>query len=131
MAAALETMRRPPNPSPLETMQKAHKEAHPVELALIVAIAVGEAIAVLVVTLLALARWSPAAPPEPSPMAPPPAAHPLALVAAAAAEPLAALRVAELRRLARAAGLPRSLSRSGRRDALLSALVGLEVAACG
>lgn len=52
----------------------------------------------------------------------------LAALAAEAAEALAPLPVKELRRRARAAGLPRSITRSGRRDALLPLLAGLEVA---
>jgi hypothetical protein len=45
-------------------------------------------------------------------------------------EALQTRTVAELRRIARSAGLPRALTRTGRRDALLQALAGLEVAAC-
>ena len=58
----------------------------------------------------------------------------LAPVAEPIAEALVPLTVAELRRRARAAGLPRALSRSGRRADLLEALVALvalEGAACG
>lgn len=83
----------------------------------------------LAALLLALAGWGcPARRPAPqSAAAPrPPAPHPLALLATEAG--LAASPVADLRRRARAAGLPRSLSRSGRREALLQALAGAEVA---
>ena len=108
-----------------------------VALLLAVALEVAEALAVLAVAalalLLTLARWRPAPaavtpPPPPAPTVP--AVHPLAVVAASVFEGLEALTVAELRRRARAAGLPRNLSRTGRRAALLPALAGLEVAAC-
>ncbi|MEB3275673.1 MAG: hypothetical protein VKM92_01790, partial [Cyanobacteriota bacterium] len=123
---------------PLETMQKLHKEAHPVELAVIVALAVVEAITVLLVALLAvvltLADRRPTAPePAPGPAEPAPAAplqHPLALVAEALVAELEGHTVAQLRTMARQAGLPRVLSRSGRRADLLQALAAWEVAAC-
>ena len=107
-------------------------ELHPVDALLLVALAVLWAVAVLaravvvplVALLLTLAQWRPAAPP------PAPLEHPLAMVAAGLAEGLAGVPVRELRRRARAAGLPRQLSRSGRRADLLVALVALEVAAC-
>lgn len=54
-------------------------------------------------------------------------ALPLAPVAEPIGEALVPLTVAELRRRARAAGLPRQLSRSARRADLLEAV---EVAAC-
>lgn len=109
-------------------------ELHPVDALLLVALAVLWAVAVLaravvvplVALLLTLAQWRPAAPP-PAPLA---VEHPLALVAAGLAEGLAGVPVRELRRRARVAGLPRQLSRSGRRADLLEALVALEVAAC-
>jgi hypothetical protein len=85
----------------------------------------------LVALALLLARWRPAAAPAPVPAAPvpaPPEAHPLALLAAAAMDQLQPLPVAELRRLARVAGLPRALTHKGRRAQLLEALGGLEVA---
>lgn len=108
-------------------------ELHPVEVLLLVALLALEAawllaravLAPLVALLLTLAHWRPAAPPLA------PLEHPLALVAAGIAEALAGVPVRELRSRARAAGLPRQLSRSGRRADLLEALVGLEVAACG
>ncbi len=53
---------------------------------------------------------------------------PLALLAAEVEAGLAGVTVAQLRRRARAAGLPRSLSHRGRREALLAALAGVEVA---
>ena len=53
---------------------------------------------------------------------------PLALLAAEVEAALVGLTVAELRRCARAAGLPRRLSHRGRREALLAALAGAEVA---
>ncbi|MFU8886142.1 MAG: hypothetical protein ACNA8O_11885 [Cyanobacteriota bacterium] len=107
-------------------------ELHPVEVLLLVAVLALEAawllaramLALLVALLLTLARWRPA-PPLPAPLE-----HPLALVAAGIAEALAGVPVRELRRRARVAGLPRQLSRSGRRADLLEALVALEVAAC-
>jgi hypothetical protein len=89
--------------------------------------------------LLAVAGWGcparrpapqsaprPAAPLPPAPPAVAPAPHPLALLATEAS--LAAATVADLRRRARAAGLPRPLAHRGRRDALLQALAGAEVA---
>lgn len=63
-----------------------------------------------------------------TPRRPAPALHPLALVISDAEAELARCSVADLRRRARAAGLPRSLSHRGRRDALLLALAGSEVA---
>lgn len=56
------------------------------------------------------------------------AAPTLAQLASEVAATLQPLTVKQLWAQARAAGLPRSLSRTGRRDALLSALSGLEVA---
>lgn len=109
-------------------MQKLHTTPHPVEVLLLVAVLALEAawllaraaLVPLVAVLLTVAGWRPAtAPPAP-----------LALVATGLAEGLAAVPVRELRQLARAAGLPRQLSRSGRRADLLAALVALEVAAC-
>jgi hypothetical protein len=58
----------------------------------------------------------------------PPQAHPLQTLATAAGAHLAPLPVRELRRLARSAGLPRTLAHRGRRAALLEALGGQEVA---
>jgi hypothetical protein len=78
---------------------------------------------VLALLLVALG-WRPApraAAPQPvaaAPIAAPDVPAPVAI----AVPPLDRLPVAELRRLARAAGLPRSLTRSGRRAALLEAL---------
>jgi hypothetical protein len=111
------------------------KNAHPVELLLLAAVVTLEAFAVLlaalVAVLLTLARWRPAPPetaPAPPPAPAPPAVNPLQLVADAAVEALEPCTVAQLRHRARAAGLPRCLSHRGRRDALLEALAGLEVA---
>jgi len=125
------------------------KNAHPVELLLVTALALGGALwtvaRLLLVPaaalLLAALGWRPA-PHQPEPVAPAPIASPE--VAAPAAEPrprapalllacapvpvaiaqppLDRLPVAELRRLARAAGLPSVLSHSGRRAQLLEAL---------
>jgi hypothetical protein len=109
-------------------------EPHPLEVLAVGCWLTVEALAVVVAAvvalLLTLARWRPAAaaPVAPPPLAP--AVHPLAVVAAAAAEALEPLTVAQLRRRARGAGLPRCLSRTGRRADLLAALAGLEVAAC-
>ena len=126
-------------------------EAHPIELAALALLALGWAVwqitRLLLVPaaalLLTLAGWRPAPQPQPvapasdeaspAPIASPEAPTPLpqapafALACAPepvaiAAPPLAGLTVAELRRLARAAGLPRTLSRSGRRAQLLEAL---------
>ena len=67
----------------------------------------------------------------PAPLPPAPPAVPLlTTLAGDAAAAMAPLNVAELRRQARAAGLPPALTRNGRRDALLMALAGLEVACC-
>ena len=123
-------------------MQKLHTDTHPIEVLLLGAWLALEAAAVLltalVALLLTLARWRPAAPlaPKPKrprvatprPVSPSPAPWPLALQAAAALAGLEPLTVTQLHRLARAAGLPRQLSRTGRRAALLQALAGLEVA---
>lgn len=57
-----------------------------------------------------------------------PAAPPLAQLAEQAAAALQPLTVAQLRAQARAAGLPRALSRTGRRAALLEALSWADVA---
>lgn len=87
--------------------------AEPVDLLLVLALAATEALAVLAVAalalLLTLAGWCPSRPSAP-PLRPAP------LVA-----PLEALTVADLRRLARAAGR-RDLARRGRRAELLAAL---------
>lgn len=112
-------------------------ELHPVELLVLAGIALAWAIAtaarLLLVPLLALVALTPRrpAPPPAAPVAaaPAPAMHPLALLSEPTLAALQPLTVTDLRRRARAAGLPRCLSRSGRRDALLQALAGLEVAA--
>jgi hypothetical protein len=83
--------------------------------------------------LLALAGWGRRPAPQPAhrPAPPPPPALvpcPLALLAAEVEAGLAGVTVAQLRRRSRAAGLPRSLSHRGRRDALLAALAGADVA---
>lgn len=117
-------------------------EMHPVELLLVLTVVVLEAAITLLVALaalvLALAQWTPAAPAatpsqvlpaaavEPIPAAPAvPLVHPLQQLAVDA---LRHLPVAQLRQRARAAGLPRSLSRSARKVELVSALAGLETA---
>jgi hypothetical protein len=127
----LEAMRSGPNLRP-GTMNK--PEPHPLELLLLALLVMLEALAVLAVAVLALlltlASWKPAAAAPAAPPPPAPAVHPLAVVATTAAEALEPLTVAQLRRRARGAGLPRCLSRAGRRAALLEALAGLEVAAC-
>lgn len=124
-------------------------DAHPIELAALAVLALGWALMtvarLLLVPALALLLvalgWRPAprpAAPQPQPVAPAPIASPeaptplpqapaFALACAPepvgiAAPPLDRLTVAELRRLARAVGLPRTLSRSGRRAQLLEAL---------
>jgi L-aminopeptidase/D-esterase-like protein len=106
-------------------------EVHPVEALLLVVWLALEAAVVLLTAAMALlltvARWRPVAT---APAAAPPQQHPITLLADALVATLEPLTVAQLRRLARAAGLPRSLTHTGRRDALLTALVGLEVAAC-
>jgi hypothetical protein len=110
-------------------------ELHPVELLVLAGLALLWSLLTLarlvlvplVALLLTLAGWRPstvAPAPAPAEGAPPaPTPEPVA-------ESLAPLTVAELRRRARDAGLPRQLSRSGRRADLLAALVALEVAAC-
>jgi hypothetical protein len=113
---------------------------HPIEVAILLAWASSQALVALAAGAVALiaallphgpAPAAPAAaeltPPAPA-QAPPPAEHPLITVATRTAAPLQRLTVADLRRRARSAGLPRTLTRSGRRDALLTALLGLEVA---
>jgi hypothetical protein len=94
--------------------------ADPVLLFIAVAWLAAEALAALLLAALAvvltLAGWRPAPAPVLArvPAPPPPALLP-------PVPPLERLRVVELRRLARAAGLPR-LARSGRRVELLQAL---------
>lgn len=94
--------------------------AEPVDLLLVLGLAVAEALATLLVAalalLLTLAGWCPPAPPA-APLRP----VLLPEAEAPAAPPLEAATVADLRRLARAAG-HRSLARSGRRAELLQAL---------
>lgn len=84
-----------------------------------------------VALLLTLAGWRPApraaapqpvAPPAPLPQRPAVVLACAAAPVAIAAPPLEGLTVAQLRKLARAAGLPRALSHSGRRADLLAAL---------
>lgn len=118
-------------------------EAHPLELAALAVMATGWALWTVarlllvpaVALLLTLAGWRPAprvaapraAAPQPvAPPAPLPQAAAVVLACAAApvtiaAPPLEGLTVAQLRKLARAAGLPRALSHSGRRAQLLAA----------
>lgn len=111
-------------------------DPHPVELLMLAGLALGWAawqiarllLVPVLALLLMLAGWRPAAA---APQAPrleeePAAVAPLVLACSAeptaiAAPPLAALRVTELRALARAAGLPQ-LGRRGRRADLLAAL---------
>lgn len=114
-------------------------EMHPVELALVAGLVALEAALTLLVALAALvltvARWRPAAPApaaaqvlaaEPIAAIPAvPLAHPLQQLAVDA---LHHLPVAQLRSRARAAGLPRTLSRSARKVELVAALAGLEAA---
>lgn len=125
--------KRWPGPQILRPVMMNRSELHPVDALVLAAVVTLEAVAVLVVALVALvlavARWRPAAPAAAA-AAPPPTPHPLSVVAEPVVEALQPLTVMELRRRARAAGLPRTLSRAGRRDALLYALAGLEVAAC-
>lgn len=105
--------------------------AHPVELLLLAGLVALQATITLLVALAALlltiARWRPAASAPAAPAAPPapPLQHPLLALAVDGLQPLT---VAQLRTRARAAGLPRSLTRNGRRTDLLHALAGLEVA---
>jgi len=109
-------------------MQNLHNDLHPIEVMLLAALVIIEAVVELAVAVVALttSRTAPA-PVAPAP-APQPTVHPLQPVAESVIEALAPLTVAQLRRRARDAGLPRCLSRGGRRDALLEALAGLEVA---
>ncbi|MFM8544086.1 MAG: hypothetical protein ACKOFN_09595 [Vulcanococcus sp.] len=99
-------------------------------LALLAVIATGWALWTLARLLLAAAAllvllgWRPAprpAAPQPQPVAPAAVEASPALLPPSPA-PLERLRVVELRALARAALLPRTLSRSGRRADLLEAL---------
>lgn len=75
----------------------------------------------LVALVLTLAGWRPAAAPAIAIAI----EAPLAAAPVAIAAPARRLTVVELRALARAAGLPRSLTRNGRRADLLTAL-GME-----
>ena len=127
-------------------MQTTHKELGAVELLLLAGLVALEAAATLLIALLALvltiAGWSPAsaapqrptaqvsAAPTPEPIQPAatPQPHPISELASQAAAALQPLTVAQLRRLARSAGLPRAISRNGRRSALLDELVALQVA---
>lgn len=117
-------------------MQNTHNELGAVELLLLAGMAVLQAAAAvaipLVALLLTLAGWRPTArptrPAEPAPApAAPAAAHPLAQLATTAAAALEPLTVAQLRRLARSAGLPRAISRNGRRAVLLQELTALQL----
>jgi hypothetical protein len=114
---------------------------HPVEVLAAVALAVAAALLQLLTSAVALgltvASYRRAWPgsveanlPQPIPPAPAPAVHPLAELAAAAEATLAHRTVAQLRQRARALGLPRSLTRAGRRADLLRQLVAVEVIAC-
>lgn len=117
-----------------------NRDSYPLELAAVAVLALAWAVWQIarlllvpaVAALLVLAGWRPARPAaSEAPPAPIAASEPLpqAVVLACAPEPAAitappleGLNVAQLRHLARAAGLPRSLSRSGRRAQLLEAL---------
>lgn len=114
-------------------------DLHPVELLVLAGLAVGWAawqitrllLVPALALLLVLAGWRPAvaAAPEAPRLEEAVAAAPLVLACRAeptaiAAPPLAALRVVELRALARAAGLA-DLGRRGRRADLLAALQAL------
>lgn len=102
-------------------------DVHPVELLLAIALEVVVAVITLVAALMALAAAArPMPTPAPEPL--PPAPSPLEVIATAAQQALEPLPVVQLRRLARSAGLPRALTRTGRRAELVAALVGLEVA---
>jgi hypothetical protein len=106
-------------------------EVHPIEALLLAVLVVLDAVRVLAVSLVAVvltvAGWRP----TPRRAAPPaPLVHPIALLASTAVDALQTQTVAQLRRHARSAGLPRAVARNGRRAALLEALAGLEVAAC-
>jgi hypothetical protein len=113
-------------------MQELHTPLHPVEALLVALIVVFDAVRVLAVSMVALlltvAGWR-HTPRREAPPAPP-LVHPAAVMAHTAVEALQTRTVAQLRRHARSAGLPRALTRTGRRDDLLQALAGLEVAAC-
>jgi hypothetical protein len=120
---------------PFGLMTTQHRPGDALDLLLLALFATVWAARTLLVGLVALAllvaRWSPAEAPAPLPavpVPPRPEAHPLAQLAAAAMDQLQPLPVAELRRLGRAAGLPRALTHKGRRAQLLEALGGLEVA---
>lgn len=105
------------------------KDLHPVEVCLLVAMALCWASLELVRSLFALLALAgrrrgasaPAPRPAPLPVVLTPAPEPIASAPVAAVAPLQSLTVAELRTRARAAGLPR-LARSGRRAELLLAL---------
>jgi len=108
------------------------EELHPVDALLLIALVVIEAVIVLAAAGVALAgALLPQPPrPQPAPPAPLPAVHPLATIAADVEQALAPATVAQLRRQARATGLPRPLAHRGRRADLIAALVALEVVAC-
>jgi hypothetical protein len=131
VADGLEAMARLPNPSPPGIMQKLHNDLHPVEALLVAVIVVFDAAVVLAVSLVALVltvmRWRTT--PRRSAQPAPPMVHPLTALAHTAVEVLQPCTVAQLRSMARSAGLPRALTRNGRRDALLEALAALEVVA--
>ena len=95
-------------------------DVHPIELLVAIALEVVAAVITLVAALLALAAAA-----RPTPI---PAPSPLEAIATAAQQALEPLPVVQLRRLARSAGLPRALSRTGRRAEMVAALVGLELA---
>lgn len=108
------------------------RDLHPIEALLLIGLLLAAAV-LTVLRLLALPalaltlallqprRRAVPVPPVALPCAPPPAAVPM--------PPLEALTVADLRRLARAAGLPRCLSHRGRRADLLAALAACPLAA--
>ncbi|MCP9821011.1 hypothetical protein KBZ18_16145 [Synechococcus sp. Cruz-9H2] len=124
------------------------EDLHPVELLMLAVLLVAEALVLIAVPLIALVltltswRGSATSPPTTAPAVPvvapvAPAAVPVTAPAPPTTEQpwlppiwqeLERLTVAELRRLARAEGLPRSLSRAGRRAELLPALAGAAMA---
>jgi hypothetical protein len=112
-------------------MMNNSKELHPVEMLILGMMLLIESAAVVLVMMIALmmalANYCRPWPPSPTPM-PAPAAEPVAPWLPPILQELEPLTVAELRRLARAAGLPRSLSRSGRRAELLPAVAGAAMA---
>lgn len=109
------------------------KNNNVVDHAVVAAWITAEALLTLLVGTIALVMLVaelPTRAPAPAPATPPiaPALHPIAALAEPVLANLEPCTVSTLRRQARAAGLPRSLTRSGTRTALLQALAGWEVA---